>query len=373
MNDEIRLPKYPPVLFVRITEKLRTFFIRMYRRFTHPNVALIGMIENMWLSAAIYTVAELGIADILKKGPKTAGELATLTGVLEDPLYRVMRALASNEIFRESKNKKFSLTPLAVALQEDQMKYFVIQHLNKRHFQMFGELMYTLKSGKGSAELLFENGLFERINESSELNESFIRAMASTSMMQAAAILPVFSFSSYKNIIDIGGGQGFLLTAILLKYKHLKGTVFDLPPVVNNSKQFFEKYGVAERANAIGGSFFETIPAGGDLYILKSILHDWDDEKCLNILNNICKVITPDAKLLIMEVVLKEDNEPSFGKMTDLLMMIGMNGRERTKAEFDSLLKRSGFKLKKICQTVSPLSVIVAEKMQNKTYWDCLK
>lgn len=361
MHDNIRLPKYPPVFFVRITERMRRFFIRMYRKFTHPNVAMLEMVQNLWLSGAIGAAAELGIADILKKGPKTIGELAKLTGTLEYPLYRVMRALASNDIFKESKNRCFSLTPLAVAMQEEQMKYFIIQHLNKMHFQMFGEMMHSLKTGRNSSELFIKDGLFDHIGKSPELNEMFNKAMTNTSVMQVAAILPVFPFNKYKNIIDVGGGQGFFLSAILSKFRSLEGIVFDLPHVVSNARQFFEKYGVADRAGAVGGSFFETIPAGGDLYMLKNILHDWNDDECLKILQNIRLVLPPEGRLLVMEAVIEEDNNPSFGKMIDLLMMVGVNGRERTKSEFEALLQKAGFVIRKIYRTVSPFVIITAE------------
>jgi len=333
----------------------------MYRRFTHPNVALIGMIENLWLAGAISVASELGIADILKDGKKSIGELAKITGTLEDPLYRVMRALASNDIFKESKNKFFTLTPLAAAMQEDQMKYFINQHLSKIHFQMFGEMLQSVKTGKSYSELFTKDGLFDHIGESSESNVMFNKAMANTSMMQAAAVLPVFSFAGYKSIIDIGGGEGYFLSTILSKYKNLKGIVFDLPHVVGYTQEFFKKHGLSDRAEAVGGSFFELIPPRGDLYMLKNILHDWDDESSLKILKNIRQILSKGARLLIIEAVLEEDNNPSFGKMTDLLMMVGMNGRERTKAEFNVLFNKSGLSLIKIYPTISPLSILVIE------------
>jgi hypothetical protein len=340
---------------------MRWFFIKMFRRFTHPNVALIEMVENLWLSGAISVASELGIADLLKEGNKSIGELAKLTGTLEDPLYRVMRALASNDIFKELKDKCFTLTPLAVAMQDNQMRYFINQHLSKMHFQMFGEMLQTVKTGKSYSELFTKAGLFDHIGESSELNEMFNKAMASTSMMQAAAVLPVFSFNRYKKIIDIGGGQGYFLSTILARYEDLKGVVYDLPHVVGYTQEFFKNHDLADRALAIGGSFFESIPPDGDLYILKNILHDWNDEDCIRILQNLRRDMPVKGRILIIEAVLEVDNNPSFGKMTDLLMMVGMNGRERTRAEYEDLLRNSGFMLKKIYPTISPLSLILAE------------
>ncbi len=360
MYENIQLPKYPPVFFVKTTERFRHFLLRLYRRFTHPNVALMEMIQNLWLSGAIGVASELGIADILKKGPQPVSELANLTGTKEEPLYRIMRVLASNGIFKETRHKIFTLTPLGVALQEDQMKHFIDLHLGKIHFQMFGEMMHTAKTGNKSIELFIKGNLFDHISQSPGLNEQFNKAMTNTAMMQASAILQVYPFPHYKSIVDIGGGHGFFLTTILSRYKHLKGIVFDLPHVVTEASSFFEKYNISGRTEAIGGSFFDNIPSGYDLYMLKNILHNWDDESCVKILKNIKKALLPESKLLIIEAHLKDDNNPSFAKMTDLLMMVGLDGRERSKEEYHLLLQKAGFNIKKTYHTVSPLAIIEA-------------
>jgi hypothetical protein len=360
MSDNIQLPKYPPVFFVKTFEKFRNFLLRLNRRFTHPNVAVMEMIQNMWLSGAISVASELGIADILKKSPKNIDELAKITETKAEPLYRIMRVLASNGIFKEISNNTFATTPLGIALQEDQMKHFVDQHLTKIHFQMFGELMYTAKTGNKSIELFIKGNLFDHISQSPELNEKFNKAMTNTAMMQAAAIVQVYPFSRYNSIVDIGGGNGFFMSTILSRFKKLKGTVFDLPHVVTEAPLFFEKYNISERASIIGGSFFDTIPPGFNLYIIKNILHNWDDESCIKILKNIKASLLPESKLLIMEACLKKDNNPSFAKMTDLLMMAGLDGKERSLEEYHSLLQQAGFKINKKYQTVSPLAIIEA-------------
>ena len=146
MKGKIQIPHYPPLFFIKMTERLRYFFLRLYRKFTHPNVAVFEMVHHFWLAAAIGVAGELGLADILKEGPKAIGELASITGTNEESLYRLLRMLASNDIFREKHNRLFVLTPLAKALQEDQVKYLVTSHLTKLHFQMFSELMYSVRS-----------------------------------------------------------------------------------------------------------------------------------------------------------------------------------------------------------------------------------
>jgi hypothetical protein len=362
MKNSEEFPTYPPLFFIRITEKLRNLFLYLYRKFTHPNVAVFEMVHHFWLAAALGVAAELGIADILKKGAKTIRELALLTHTHEESLYRLMRMLASHDIFKEINEKYFTLTPLAKSLQEDQVKYLITGHLTKLHFQMFGELMFTIRTGKKSSELFMESTLFEHIGEDEQRNEQFNKAMTSSTMMQVAAILPAFSFRRFRNIVDIGGGQGLMLAAIIRKYPGCIGIVFDLPQSTSQTIQIFEKYEITNRAEIIAGSFFEKIPEGGDLYMLKSILHNWDDESCRKILSNIYKAMTSTSRLLILESVIDEGNEPSFGKMTDMLMMVAVGGKERTKAEYESLLTRTGFRIRKIHPTISPLSLIEAEK-----------
>jgi hypothetical protein len=365
MTDEFQLPKYPPVLFVRATEFIRRRLIKIYRKFTHPNVAMLEFVQNFWLVGAISVATDLGIADILKNGPKTIHELAKLTGTLEDPLYRIMRVLASQDIFKELKNRKFSLTPLAKSLQEEQLKFFIQHTLNPLQFNITGEMIHSVRTGRNSSELFIKEGIFEHIGQSEDLNKLYNKAMTNTSKMQVAAILPAFDFGKYHTIIDIAGGQGFFLSSILKKYNTPKGTIFDLPQVTENSVNFPEKTGLSGRLDFIAGSFFEIIPSGGDLYLLKNILHNWNDEDSVKILRNIRNVIPQKGRLLIIEIIIEKDNYPSWGKMMDLYMMIGVNGRERTREEYAELLKKSGFRIEKIKRTVSPLSIIVAELDQN--------
>jgi 16S rRNA G1207 methylase RsmC len=189
--------------------------------------------------------------------------------------------------------------------------------------------------------------------------------MTNTSKMQVAAILSVFDFGKFKHIVDIGGGTGLILSTILSKYKKIKGTLFDLPHVVDNSKDLIKDQDILNRLKIIAGTFFEAIPAGGDLYMMKNILHCWSDENSIKILQNIRKILPQKGKLLIIETIIKNDNKPSFGKMTDIYMMVGLGGRERTKKEFQDLLKKADFKIEKIIPTVSPLSLIVAGQDKN--------
>ena len=360
MYAESELPKYPPVFVVRITDSIRRRLTKISRQFTHPNVIMLEQIQNIWILGAISVAADLGLADLLKNGPKTIAELASLTGMLEDPLYRIMRLLASEGIFKERKDKRFYNTPVSESLLEDELKYFVLHTLNKLQFQVSGEMIHSVKTGESTLGLFIKNNAFDHIGQSEELNDLYNKAMTNTSKMQIAAILSVFDFGKFNHIVDIGGGTGLILSTILSKYKEIKGTLFDLPHVVDNSKDLIKDQDILNRLKIIAGTFFETMPEGGDLYMMKNILHCWNDENSIKILQNIRKILPQKGKLLIIETIIKNDNKPSFGKMTDIYMMVGLGGRERTEKEYRILLKRAGFRIEKIIPTVSPLSLIVA-------------
>jgi len=361
MNSDREIPTYPPLFFVRITEKLRAFFLRLNRKFTHPNVVLWEMIHNFWLAAGINVAAELGIADVLNNGPLHIEELARQTCTHEESLYRVLRMLSAQGIFRELKGMRFASTPLSGPLREDQIRHLIMVHLTPRHFQMMGELMTSVKTGNTVTGDMSGSALFDHIGSDEQRNEMFNRAMTNASKMQASILLSAFPFKRYRKIIDIGGGQGLFLAAILNYSDQSKGIVFDLPHTITGAGKVIGEYGLGDRMDAEDGDFFREVPAGGDLYMLKSVLHDWDDESAGKILRNVHKAMPSTARLLIIESVINERNKPSFGKMTDILMMVSAGGKERTLAEFEILLEQAGFRIRKIRSTISPHSLIEAE------------
>ncbi len=357
------LPTYPPLFFVRMTQKIRAFFLRMNRRFTHPNVVMWEMAHNMWLAAGISVVTELGIADLLKQGPRSIDDLASHTNTHADSLYRVMRMLASQGIFKEKKGRYFDLTPLAVPLQEDQIRYLILIHLNRNQFRMFGELMESVRTGATIFGKKTGTALFDFIGSEDQRKEWFNKAMTSASKMLIPALLSAFPFKRFKNIIDIGGGEGQLLASILSRAPKSKGVVFDLPGVISRTSEIIKNYALAGRLVAQEGDFFESLPDGGDLYMLKSVLHDWDDKSSGKILSKLHGVMDQKSRLLVVEAVLDEGNQASFGKMTDILMMVAAGGRERTRTQWKNLLASSGFEIRKIHPTISHQSIIEAVKI----------
>lgn len=363
MRADPELPSYPPLWFVRISQKIRHFFLKMNRRFTHPNVVMWELAQNMWLAAGISVVAELGIADLVKEGPVSIEDLADQTATHEESLYRVMRMLASQGIFRELRGNCFESNSLAVPLQEDQIRYLLLLHLNRNQFQIFGNLMKSVRTGKPVSEDLSTEALFD-LRENDELKkEWFNRAMTSASKMQVPALLSAFPFRKYEKIIDIGGGEGFFLANILRRQVKSRGVLFDLPIALSGADDIIDRFSLKGRMELVGGDFFENVPAGGDLYILKSILHDWDDESSMKILGKLREVMGPKSRLLVIESVLDEGNHPSFGKMTDILMLAGAGGKERTLKQWESLLSASGFSIRKIRPTITPHSIIEVLKI----------
>lgn len=361
MKSDREFPAYPPFVFIRVTGKLRDFFLRLNRKFTHPNVVLWEMVHNFWLAAGISVAAELGIADLLKEGPLSVEELAKRTGTHEGSLYRVLRMLSSHGIFRELREKRFASTRLATPLEEDQIRYLLMLHLTPRHFHMFGELLTSVKTGKNVHGKLKGSELFEHIGLDEQRNTRFNMAMSNASKMQASILLSAYTFNRYRKIIDIGGGQGLLLAAILHHSPQSKGSIFDLPHALTRVAEVIEGYSLGDRMEVIEGDFFNEVPPGGDLYIMKSVLHDWDDDDAAKILGNVRKAMDSASRLLIIESIIHTGNKPSFGKMTDILMMVSAGGKERTRAEFTDLLDRTGFRIRKIYSTISPHSLIEAE------------
>lgn len=327
-----------------------------------PTEALVQMIAGTWVSRAIYVAAELGIADLLKDAPHSSEELATATGVDARSLYRVLRALASVGVFAEGSPGYFELTPLAECLQSDRsdsLRAYALKFGQAWDWQPWGYVLESVKTGKPVFKNVFGMEIFEYLAENPEAARIYNEAMSSFSANRSAAITASYDFSSIRNLVEVGGGRGSLLASILNSNLTIKGVLFDLPHVVEAARQLIEAEGLLERCKLVGGNFLESVPSGGDAYLLKHIIHDWGDEQAIAILKN-CHHAMPDrGKLLVVEMVIPSGNEPFFGKFLDLQVLVNYQGGcERTEAEYQALFETAGFSLTKIVPTVSPLSVI---------------
>lgn len=355
----------PPVWIMNVINGLQRFFYKLSKHLVPPSMWMMNHIENFWLAKGLSTALELNIAEHINKGKNTLNDLAEVTQTNPDALYRLMRMLCAHDIFTQLKNKTYGLTPYSRVLLEgkDSVKYMLLSHLDKIHFDLFSEMDYTLKTGTNAAQKLFQKDIFSHIQETPDQQELFIKGMSDTSELLAPVLLSSYNFSHFNYIIDIGGGHGSLLCNILIKHKQLKATLFDSKQVLERAMPLIESFNLKDRINIIEGDFFQEVPEGADLYILKNILHDWDDENSILILRNIHKAMSAGSKLLIIECIIKNDNKYSYGKMLDILMLLGtQNGRERTVEEFQNIFKKSGFTINKVIPTIAPLSLIECVK-----------
>jgi hypothetical protein len=319
------------------------------------------MASGYWVSRSIYVAAKLGIADLLKDSPKSCDELAAATGTNAPSLYRLLRALASLGVFAETQPNHFSLTPLAACLQSDvpdSIRAYVILR-GEEQYRAWGDLLHGVQTGGSSFEHIYGMNLFDYLAQNPESAKIFDESMTNLSAIESAAIAASYDFSSIQTLVDIAGGEGLLIASILKSNPTLKGVLFDQPYVIERAKRFLEAEGVLERCQLAAGNFFESVPEGGDAYILKHIMHDWDDERAIAILKQCHKVMPDNGKVLVAEQVIPPGNEPFMGKLLDLHMLVmAPGGRERTEAEYRALFEKAGFMLTRIVPTPREMSIV---------------
>ncbi len=328
-----------------------------------PPAVMLNLTIGHWVSRLIHVAATLRLADLLKAGPRTVDELATAAGVQPMALYRVLRALASVGVFAETTGRRFKLTPIAATLQTGvpaSMHGWALMINEKYHWDAWEELLYGVKTGE--LPFLKAHGVqpFEYLEKHPEDREVFGESMTSLSRTENPTIAAAYQFSGVRTLVDVGGGHGSLLAEILKANPKLKGVLFDQPSVIARAQkdQHVTAKGIAERCTLESGSFFEAVPKGGDAYIMKYILHDWNDEQCVKILANCGAVMNEKGRVLVVDNVIHPGNDPSWGKLIDIQMLI-IGGRERTKKEFAAMFAQAGLKLTRVVPTKCPLSIVV--------------
>jgi hypothetical protein len=329
-----------------------------------PQAAMFQIISGFWISRAVYIIAKLGIPDLLKDGPKSSNELAAETSTHAPSLYRVLRALVSVGVLTGNDDGKFGLTPLSETLVTDapgSVRWFAVSELGEEHYPAWGNLMHSVKTGEIAFDNLYGMDVWKFFEQNPENGALFNDSMSGITAATNEAITTLYDFSSFNKLIDVGGGHGGLITGVLKKNPQLKGVVFDAPEVISWTRSKIEAAGLADRCETIGGNFFESVPAGGDAYILKWIIHDWDDEKSIRILRNVREQMSPTSKLILVDSVVPESAEPHFSKFIDLNMLVMTGGKERTESEFRQLLGSAGFKLLRVIPTELPTSIIEAQ------------
>lgn len=331
-----------------------------------PAERLNEMIRGSDLTQLIYVAAKLGVADLLGDGPKSAEELAGAAGAHPRALYRVMRALASVGVFAMQEDHRFSLTPLAEPLRTDapdSKRDWAMMWGEEWTWRAWGNLLHSVKTGETAFDDVAGMGLFQYLEGNREAAEVFNNVMTRGSEDIQDEVIGACDFSDTGTVVDVGGGHGALLAAILKAHPHMRGVLVDQPSVVEGAGGVVEAAGVSDRCKLIGGSFFDSVPAGGDVYILKWIIHDWDDEKASVILKNCRTAMSVGGRLLIVDRVVPPANEPFPGWRGDVTMMVLPGGLERTEAEFRALLESAGFRLSKVTSTRSELNVLEAKPL----------
>jgi len=328
-----------------------------------PQDQVVRLASGYWHTQAIYVAAKLGIADELKDGPRSADELAASTGTNPHALYRLLRALASLGIFAEDEQQRFGLTPMAECLRSDgpcSVRSLAIMR-GEWQYESWGQLLYSVRTGQSAFEKVYQSPLFDYLARHPDKGKLFDEAMTGVHGRETAAMLAAYDFSGIGVLADVGGGNGEVITSVLKKYPAMRGILFDQPSVIERSRANIAIAGLADRCEVVSGNFFESVPAGADAYLLRHIIHDWDDAKSITILRNCRTAMRKGGTLLVVEGMVPPGNEPSLSKFFDLAMMVLPGGMERTEEEFRQLFTASGFSLKRIVPTISWISVLEGE------------
>lgn len=326
-----------------------------------PEATLMSLVMGTGMVQLIGVAAELGIADLLREGPMSAKAIAEATGTIPRYTYRVLRGLSNFDVIREHEQQRFSLTPVGAYLLKDVPGSFnaLARMTSKSWFwQAFSNLLHTLKTGESGFRTAHGMSMFDWLSKNPKDASLFGDAMSTFSGTEVALILEAYDFSRFRCVVDVGGGHGMLLTSILDTNLATTGILFDMPDVVARTKSELQTTGFAERCKVIGGSFFDNVPSGGDLYLLKHVLHDWDDEKASQILKRIAEAMHPGAHLLVMEQGITPPGIPGPGKLMDISMMaLSEGGMERTAEEHAKLLEGAGIQFTRTIHTPGPISI----------------
>ncbi len=331
-----------------------------------PAVAaqIVEISRGYMAATCLYAAAKLKIADFIADGPKPVSEIARASRTNEDALYRIMRALATVNVFRETASRTFANTPLSEMIRSDvpgSSRDAVLFMVSPLHLSIYSELTHSVETGEPAFQKVTGMQPFEFFGENGDENKLFNAAMTSISVQAVRSFMAAYDFGESGTLADIGAGHGALLTVILGKHRGLHGIAFDLPNVVAGAKPVIDSLGLAQRCQIVGGDFFKAVPTA-DSYVMKSIIHDWDDERAITILKNCSSAMRdPDGKVILLEMPVGPANEPGFAKWLDIEMLVH-GGRERTEGEYAALFAKAGLRLARVVRTPGPSAVIEGVK-----------
>ena len=328
-----------------------------------PHVQLVNMGRAFMVSRVVYAAAKLGLADELAEGPRSAAELADRLKVHAPSLHRLMRMLAGLGVLTEQDAQRFALTPLGAALETGApgaARSSLLWFGGPWASGAWDHIMYSLETGKSGMEKAHGMPLFDCLAQHPEFASLFSQMLMGLHSGEPPAVADAYDFSGFGTVVDVGGANGNMLAAILSRHAGPRGLLFDRAHVVSDAPALLEARGVSERVTIEAGDFFESVPAGGDAYVLSHVIHDWTEEQCLTILGHCRKVMKPNGRLLLVEMVIPPGDGPHPGKLLDMTMLLMTDGQERTEAEYASLLDKAGFRLTRVVPTKSAASVVEA-------------
>ncbi|HEV7600230.1 MAG TPA: methyltransferase [Bradyrhizobium sp.] len=329
-----------------------------------PAQRIIRLAFGFAVSQALSVVADLKIAELLASGERSVDDLAAETGSDADALYRIMRLLAAEGVFREADARLFGLTELGAELRSDGCAgpSDFIRMLNRQPYLAFAQLGHSVRTGSPAFDEVFGKPRFDWLADHPDEAALFQRAMIALGQGSNEAIADAYDFGPFSSVVDVGGGHGLLLSAILARHPHLSGVLFDLPSGLADGPKPSAR-GDLPRAEFVAGNFLESVPTGADVYLLKKIIHDWNDKQAIVILRNCRDAVTPHGRVLLAETIIPPDNEPHPIKLVDANMLVVTGGMERTRAEYERLLAAAGLGLKRVISTIQPISVLEASRV----------
>lgn len=354
MSPRAKRPWIPPVWLVRPGMRFRNALGRMHGRMVPPPLQVMERMNGMVEAKVISLVAEVAIPDHLAGGPRTAADLARDAGLDADALDRALAFMVSRGLLGRTRDGRYSNNSFSDSLRSDHpqsMREWARFFASEWHWEMWNHAGHSLETGGSAAEPAFGAGFWEYLaGKNPEAGATFNRALAGTSRIAGPILAKGYDFSGVRRLCDVGGGTGGMLAEVLARHASMRGVLFDLPEVVEQARPAVAARGLLDRVEVVAGSFFDSVPEGCDAYMLQAIIHDWDDESCVTILSNCRKAMAPGARILVIENVLGRapSSADQFARSFDLVMLVTSGlGRERSKAQFESLFARAGLRIRR--------------------------
>ncbi len=335
-----------------------------------PKAAVFQLVTGVWAACAVAATARLGVPDQLANGPRTADELAEAISANPGALARLLRAAVSLGVLTRDPQGRYDLTALGQCLRSDtpgSQRALIASELDTAHWSSWGRLDEAIRTGKPTFNSLFSMPIWDYYRDARpDEGRLFAENMTAQSDLETRAILASYSFASGARapdrIVDVGGAHGSFLAAVLQHVPRARGVLFDRRLVIEEARKVLEGFGVADRVECVAGDFFDAVPADGDVYLLKHILHDWNDEECVRLLRQVARAMAPQGRVVVAEMMIVEDGRASPATLLDLNMLVMLSGKERTEQEYAALFEAAGLRISGVFPTDSPMFVIEARR-----------